>query len=126
MAFWVPSIAISGLAFYEGDKFPNWKGNAFVGGMAANYRQLVRFSLNGHTSSRTASRCCRRQYRIRDVRVGPDGFVYLATDNIYVSQRRRSCGSSEPAIRHLPERDEPWGGRALTGSAGLIYHLLDR
>src|SRR5690606_29474660 len=38
-AFWVPSIGISGLAFYTGDKFPNWRGNAFVGGMAANQMQ---------------------------------------------------------------------------------------
>ena len=43
-AYFVPSIGISGLTIYKGDKFPNWKGNAFVGGMAGTYRQLVRFS----------------------------------------------------------------------------------
>jgi len=80
-AFFVPSIAIAGLAFYEGDKFPNWKGNAFVGGMNAN-RQLVRFSLNGPVVTNREG-LLPGQYRIRDVRVGPDGFVYLATDNIY-------------------------------------------
>ncbi|MEO8465162.1 MAG: PQQ-dependent sugar dehydrogenase [Gammaproteobacteria bacterium] len=80
-AFFVPSIAISGLAFYEGDKFPNWKGNAFVGGMST-YRQLVRFSLNGPVVTNREG-LLPGQYRLRDVRVGPDGYVYLATDNIY-------------------------------------------
>jgi glucose/arabinose dehydrogenase len=81
IAFWVPSIAICGLAWYEGDKFPNWKGNAFVGGMSA-YRQLARLSINGHTLTNREPLLL-TQYRIRDVRVGPDGYVYLATDNIY-------------------------------------------
>jgi len=81
-AFWVPSIGISGLAFYEGDQFPNWRGNAFVGGMAANYRQLVRVSLNGATVVNREPLLV-GEYRIRDVRVGPDGFVYLATDNVF-------------------------------------------
>ena len=47
-AFFVPSIGISGLMMYTGDQFPNWKGNLFTGGMAGNYRQLVRFSVNGN------------------------------------------------------------------------------
>jgi aldose sugar dehydrogenase len=81
-AFFVPSIGTSGLAFYEGDKFPNWKGNAFVGGIATNYRQLVRFSLNGPVVTNREP-MLQGQYRLRDVRVGPDGYVYLATDNIY-------------------------------------------
>jgi glucose/arabinose dehydrogenase len=80
-AFFVPSIAIAGLAFYNGDKFPNWKGNAFVGGMNAN-RQLVRFSLNGPVVTNREG-LLHDAYRIRDVRVGPDGYLYLATDNIY-------------------------------------------
>jgi len=81
VAFWVPSIAICGLMFYEGSVFPNWKGNAFAGSMSA-YRQLVRLSLNGHTLTNREPLLL-TQYRIRDVRQGPDGFVYLATDNIY-------------------------------------------
>jgi len=79
-AFFVPSIGISGLMLYTGDKFPNWKDNAFVGGMAGNYRQLVRFSLNGNVVVNRES-LLPREYRIRDVRQGPDGFVYIATDN---------------------------------------------
>ena len=81
-AFWVPSIGISGLAFYTGDEFPNWRGNAFVGGMSGNYQRLVRISLNDHTVLGREPLLV-GTYRLRDVRVGPDGFVYLATDNIY-------------------------------------------
>lgn len=81
-AFFVPSIGISGLTFYEGDKFPNWKGNAFVGGMSGNYTQLVRFSLNGPVVVNRET-MLQREYRIRDVRTGPDGFVYIAVDNIF-------------------------------------------
>jgi len=81
-AFWVPSIGISGLAFYTGDEFPNWQGNAFVGGMSGNYQQLVRISLNGNTVI-SREPLLVGEYRIRDVREGPDGFLYLAIDNIY-------------------------------------------
>jgi len=81
-AFWVPSIGISGLAFYEGDKFPNWVGNAFVGGMSGNYRRLVRLTLNGDIVTNREPLLV-GEYRIRDVRVGPDGFLYIAVDNQY-------------------------------------------
>ena len=79
-AYFVPSIGISGLMMYTGDRFPNWKGNLFTGGMAGNYRQLVRFSLNGNVVIGRES-LLPREYRIRDVRQGPDGFVYIAADN---------------------------------------------
>jgi glucose/arabinose dehydrogenase len=84
-AFFVPSIAISGITFYNGDKFPNWKGNAFVGGMAGNYRQVVRFSLNGPVVTNREP-LLQGQYRARDVRTGPDGFIYIATDNVFPGQ----------------------------------------
>jgi glucose/arabinose dehydrogenase len=75
---WVPSIGISGMMFYTGDKFPQWKGNLFVGGM--NGQQLSRLTLNGR---RVASEELLVQHmgRIRDIRQGPDGFIYLVTDN---------------------------------------------
>jgi glucose/arabinose dehydrogenase len=96
-AFFVPSIGISGLAFYTGDKFPNWKGNAFVGGMAGNYRQLVRFSFNDKNKNVVANRepMLQGQYRIRDVRMGPDGFLYIAVDNQY--------GQPTPIVRLEPD-----------------------
>jgi len=84
-AFFVPSIGISGLMLYTGDKFPNWKGNIFVGGMSANYRQLVRFSINGNVVTNREPLLV-REYRIRDVRQGPDGFVYIAVDNQFPGQ----------------------------------------
>ena len=81
-AFWVPSIGISGLAFYEGDAFPNWRGDAFVGGLSGNYQRLVRLSVNGQTVVNREPLLL-GDYRIRDVRVGPDGLLYIATDNIF-------------------------------------------
>jgi glucose/arabinose dehydrogenase len=84
-AFFVPSIGISGLMLYTGDRFPNWKGNIFVGGMSGNYRQLVRFSVNGQVVTNREPLLV-REYRIRDVRQGPDGFIYIAVDNQFPGQ----------------------------------------
>jgi aldose sugar dehydrogenase len=84
-AFFVPSIGIAGFMLYTGDQFPNWKGNLFVGGMAGNYRQLVRFSVNGNVVT-NREQLLPREYRMRDVRQGPDGFVYIATDNQFPGQ----------------------------------------
>lgn len=81
-AFWVPSIGISGLTFYTGDAFPNWRGNIFVGGMSGNYQRLVRLSLNGEFVAGREPLLV-GEYRIRDVREGPDGFLYIVTDNQY-------------------------------------------
>jgi len=79
-AFWVPSIGISGLTFYTGDKFPNWRGNAFVGGLSG--QQLVRISLNGEIVT-NREQLLAGEYRIRDVRTGPDGFLYILTESQY-------------------------------------------
>jgi aldose sugar dehydrogenase len=92
-AYFVPSIGISGLTFYKGDKFANWNGNAFVGGMAGTQRQLVRFSLNGPVVVNREP-LLRDEYRIRDVRTGPDGFVYIAVDNQF--------GQPTPIVRLEP------------------------
>ena len=92
-AFWVPSIGISGLAFYAGDEFPNWRGNAFVGGMSGAYQQLVRVSLTEQVVIGREPLLV-GEYRIRDVRVGPDGLVYLAIDNIF--------GQPSPIVRLEP------------------------
>ena len=76
--YWVPSIAPSGMAFYTGDKFPNWKGNLLVG--ALRDEMLVRLELNGEKIVREERLLKGQIGRIRDVRVGADGFVYLLTD----------------------------------------------
>jgi glucose/arabinose dehydrogenase len=82
---WIPSIAASGLTFYSGDRFPRWKGNLFVGGLQygriANTGQLHRvvFNENGDEIRREALLTDLRQ-RIRNVRQGPDGLLYVLTD----------------------------------------------
>jgi len=78
MMVWVPSIALSGMVFYTGDKFPSWKGNLFVGGMAGLQLQRVVFTDKGPIGRETL--LAELKQRIRDVRQGPDGFLYLVTD----------------------------------------------
>jgi glucose/arabinose dehydrogenase len=75
--FWVPSIAPSGMMFYTGDLFPEWKGNLFVGALAG--QQLVRLVLNGERVVAEEKLLLDLKQRIRDVRQGPDGAVYLLT-----------------------------------------------
>src|ERR1051325_9136106 len=76
--YWVPSIAPSGMAFYTGDKFPRWKGNLFVGALRAQI--LVRLVLDGEKVVKEERLLKGEIGRIRDVRMGPDGFLYLLTD----------------------------------------------
>ena len=75
---WVPSIAASGLLFYTGDRFPGWKGSLFAGGLAGE--QVARFAVE-EGRPELAEVLVRRQGRVRDVRQGPDGLIYLAIDD---------------------------------------------
>ena len=75
---WVPSIGISGMMIYTGDKFPRWRGNMFVGGMVG--QQLARLTLEGPRVTNEET-LVQQQGRIRDVRQGLDGFIYLVTDD---------------------------------------------
>ncbi len=75
---WVPSIATSGMAFYTGDKFPGWKGSVFVGGLAGQQLHRVVFAPGGPYGRETLLNELR--LRIRDVRQGPDGYLYVAVD----------------------------------------------
>jgi len=77
--YWVPSIAPSGMAFYSGDKFPRWKGNLFVG--ALRDQMLVRLELDGEKVTQEERLLKGVIGRIRDVRSGPDGYLYLLTDS---------------------------------------------
>ncbi|MEX2611248.1 MAG: PQQ-dependent sugar dehydrogenase [Gemmatimonadota bacterium] len=87
---WVPSIATSGLAIYHGDAFPGWRGDAFVGGLAG--QQLARVDLDGNRA--TGWETLLEGYgRIRDVRVGPEGHLYLLVD-----------AEDAPMIRLVPAR----------------------
>jgi aldose sugar dehydrogenase len=83
--FWVPSIATSGMAFYTGDRFPAWKGNLFVGGMREGEiprtGQLQRIMFNEKWEELRREPMLRELHqRIRDVRQGPDGLLYLLTE----------------------------------------------
>jgi aldose sugar dehydrogenase len=76
--YWDPSIAPSGMAFYTGDKFPAWRGNLFVGALKAQC--LVRLELDGTRVVKEERLLTGLGERIRDVRQGPDGLLYLLTD----------------------------------------------
>lgn len=75
---WTPSIAPSGMAFYDGDKFPNWHGNLFVGSL--KFELLVRLEVEDDKVVAEERLLEGRFGRIRDVRTGPDGLLYLLTD----------------------------------------------
>jgi aldose sugar dehydrogenase len=76
--FWYPSIAPSGMMFYTGDLFPDWKGNLFIGAMSAQYgHHLVRLVLNGERVAAEEKLLAERKGRIRFVRQAPDGSVYV-------------------------------------------------
>jgi glucose/arabinose dehydrogenase len=85
VVFWVPAIAISGLSIYSGDAFPAWKGNMFVGAMRANtgqHIQRVFFNPKGEPTGREIFLAELKQ-RIREVKPGPDGFLYALTDETF-------------------------------------------
>jgi glucose/arabinose dehydrogenase len=94
-AFWVPSIAPSGLAIYYGDDFPNWNGNLFVGGLSADHGRVSRVSVDQNGTVTGRQPLLIQQYRIRDVRQGPDGLIYIATDS-------RGTTQTTPIIRLEP------------------------
>ncbi|WP_438277339.1 PQQ-dependent sugar dehydrogenase [Nitrobacter sp.] len=77
--YWVPSIAPSGMAFYTGTLFPGWQGSLFTGALAG--KMLVRLSLNGNAVTAEERLLQNLNERIRDVRQGPDGALWLLTDN---------------------------------------------
>jgi glucose/arabinose dehydrogenase len=82
---WIPSIAASGMAVYTGDRFPAWKGNVFVGAMrigeieGTGHLQRIAFNTKMEEIRRESMLTELRQ-RIREVRQGPDGLLYLLTD----------------------------------------------
>jgi glucose/arabinose dehydrogenase len=114
--YWVPSIAPSGMAFYTGMQMQRWHGDLFVGGLAA--QQLVRLDLEGDQIVGEERLLSGFGYRIRDVRTGPDGALYLLTDSsngrvLKIEQgknvwrpRTRSVGAPAPSMPRTP-REEP-------------------
>ncbi|MPZ10964.1 MAG: PQQ-dependent sugar dehydrogenase [Kiloniellaceae bacterium] len=79
VVFWDPSIAPSGMAFYDGDRFPKWKGDLFVGALA--HQHLRRLMIEGQRVVGQEVLLEELGERIRDVRVGPDGYLHVLTDS---------------------------------------------
>ncbi|MBU2875793.1 PQQ-dependent sugar dehydrogenase [Marinobacter salexigens] len=77
--YWDPSIAPSGMAFYTGSEFPEWQGNLFVG--ALKLRKLVRLEIENGQVTNEENLLINLKERIRDVRTGPDGELWLLTDS---------------------------------------------
>ncbi len=88
---WVPSIRISGLLVYTGDRFPEWRGNLFAVGMSG--QQLARITLDGQQVV-TEETLVHGTGRVRDVRQGPDGYIYLAIED--------DDGAPTPVVRLEP------------------------
>jgi glucose/arabinose dehydrogenase len=85
VVIWIPAIAVSGMTFYTGDKFPKWKGDVFVGslreGEIPGTGHLERILFNEKMEELRREALLREfRQRIRDVRQGPDGLLYLLTD----------------------------------------------
>ncbi|HVF39679.1 MAG TPA: PQQ-dependent sugar dehydrogenase [Gemmatimonadaceae bacterium] len=77
--YWDPVIAPSGMTFYTGNAFPNWKGSILVGGMAPG--RLVRLVITNNRVTTEQQYLAELGERIRDVRQGPDGLIYVVTDS---------------------------------------------
>lgn len=79
VVYWVPSIAPSGMDFYDGDRFPNWRGDLFVGALAGSH--LRRLTLDGDKVTGQEVLLEDLGERIRAVKSGPDGLIYVLTDS---------------------------------------------
>lgn len=77
--FWTPSVALSGMAIYDGAAFPAWRGNVFAGGLSG--MQLIRLEMKDGRVVGEEKLLRDRCKRIRDVRQGPDGLLYVLTDD---------------------------------------------
>ena len=94
--FWVPSIAALGLMIYTGDQFPDWQENIFAGGLAG--QQLARLTLSDDARQIEQEETLLQGIgRIRDVRQGPDGYIYVA-----IEDDERDDGAPSPVVRLEP------------------------
>ena len=80
VAIWTPCIAPSGLTFYTGEHFPAWQGDLFAGGLVLRQIRRVDFNADGTLVSGADDETLQFDERIRDVRQGPDGYLYVITD----------------------------------------------
>ncbi|MBP5120066.1 PQQ-dependent sugar dehydrogenase, partial [Pseudomonas protegens] len=75
---WEKSPGISGMAFYDSDRFKPWQHNVFIGALAS--QELIRLQFNGDRVEHEERLLGGLKARIRDVRQGPDGYLYILTD----------------------------------------------
>jgi glucose/arabinose dehydrogenase len=111
LVFWVPAIAISGLSIYDGDKFPAWRGHAFAGAMRGGTGQFVArvtFSARGLPTGRDHSMLADLRQRIREVKPGRDGFLYVLTDHAPGAVLKIEPAAAAPAA---PAAGPPSAGR---------------
>jgi hypothetical protein len=113
--YWDPVIAPSGMIFYTGDKFPEWKNNIFVGSLQPG--ALVRLVLENDRVTKE-ERYLREAGRVREVEQGPDGLLYLLTDEpdgqlLRVERLRSAAGAVQASV-------------GSTGAAGLGDALPQR
>ncbi len=79
--FWMPAISPSSLMFYTGNRFPDWKGHLFIGALSGQQLLRVAFDQPPPQVERRESLLTQLDARIRDVRQGPDGYIYVATES---------------------------------------------
>lgn len=78
--FWSPSISTAAITFYTGNRFPQWKGNIFVGGLIGEQLQRIVLGPPNGLPTRRQALVTELHQRIREVQQGPDGLLYLLTD----------------------------------------------
>jgi glucose/arabinose dehydrogenase len=78
--FWSPSISLAAITFYTGNRFPDWKGNIFVGGLIGTQLQRIVLSPANGLPIRRQALLTELKQRIREVQQSPDGLLYLLTD----------------------------------------------
>lgn len=123
--FYIPSIAPSGMAFYSGPDFTRWRGNVFLGSLS--YRHLNRVVLRGNRVVREERLLSDRGWRIREVRQGPDGFLYLGVESGLLVRLRpgaEKTRASASCARGIDASD-PWivspGARLPNGRLTAAY-----
>ena len=78
VTYWIPSIAPSGMAFITGGRYPGWEGSLLVGSLRFKYLNLCRMEGNQVVEE---EKLLKNIGRVRDVRMGPDGYIYVAVEN---------------------------------------------
>ena len=96
--FWIPSVATSGLMIYTGDRFPGWTGSFFVGGMAGHQLARLTPSVDRPRRIEQEETLAYGIGRVRDVRQGPDGYIYLAIED------RRGAPTVVVRLEPVPRR----------------------